>query len=104
MRRVSTTPTLAIAICILLGALVPAAPAAAAPHGADEVLKGIWEEIRDGFVRSLGWLPRQAGNEVNTTSASACIDPNGNAVPPGPTCPAPPPAALVAGPKDDQGQ
>jgi hypothetical protein len=93
MRRASPPTTLAIAICLLLGALVPAAPAAAGPPRPVEELADLWKTVESGFEWLWGWVgsreTRANGREIR--KSGTCSDPNGKPVPPGTPCPPPPP-------------
>jgi hypothetical protein len=87
MRRASTTPTLAIAFCLLLGALVPAAPAAA--DSRDRAIEGRIQRVLEAglnWLRGLD-LRMQELFEYEILQAGAGNDPNGGSTPP----PPPPP-------------
>jgi hypothetical protein len=103
MRRASTTPTLAIAICLSLGALVPAAPAAAALE-APSIL-GILEFIDRGLTRVWSWIPTPGNSQESVYLPTGNhTDPNGCGMPGNPTCPsaAPPPEMSLDEKQADQ--
>jgi|CXWL01.1.fsa_nt_gi hypothetical protein len=90
MRRASATRLTVLAICLSLGVLGTANPAAAAPPGVKADFSPIWNVIEEGF----GWVWEWVGEapvarEKLFLQAGTCVDPNGNPLPPGATCPPP---------------
>lgn len=97
MRRASTTPQLAIAVCLSLGALVPATPAAAASIRASADLGSAWSALEVGLGWVWGWLGQAPVSPVENERLQdgACSDPHGGQLPPGTICPTPPPYIWV---------
>lgn len=95
MRRASTTPTLAIAICLLLGALVPAAPAAAAQKAPGFL--GILEFIDRGLTWAWSWIPKPGNSQESVYLPTGnSTDPNGCGTPGTPACPAAAPTPTLS--------
>lgn len=89
MRRASATRLTVLAICLSLGALGTANPAAAAPPGAKADFSPIWNVIEEGF----GWVWEWVGGgglEAVALQGGGGADPNGDPPPPPPP---PPPAS-----------
>lgn len=100
MRRASTTPTLAIVICLSLGVLVPAAPAAAAPPRPASGFGFLWANLESGLDWLWGWVGPggEKPTERETRRDGVCSDPHGGTPPPGQTCPPPSPSSLAGDP------
>lgn len=88
MRRASVTRLTVLAICLSLGALGTANPAAAAPPGAKADFSPIWNVIEEGFGWVWEWVGGGGAETVESVflQDSCHTDPNGGTPPP-PICP-----------------